>query len=195
MSCESKVNKVARVAAPLCAGISGLAGKRAFTIGLTAAGSSLAACLALLAFRRRHKKWRAGFLEPAYIKPGFDLAAGQRLTDEFEGAQLSLDSLKEAAGPGSACRPVLKQGGEDDIFVAEGPEGDIYYSLPEEAAAKVQAIVPREGRSGPLKQRLHDASQKNLLTGKATGYGRTNRGDRNCTRNSNINPLPKGISI
>lgn len=164
MSCESVINNIARVAAPISAGITGLAGKRAFTVGLAAAGGGLGISLVLLAFRRRHRKRPANFSEPAYIKPGFDLAAGQRLTDEFDGAQLSLDSLKEAAGPGSACRPVLKQGGEDDIFVAEGPYGDIYYSLPEEATARVQAIVPREGRGARLKQALLDVSPKYVIT-------------------------------
>lgn len=163
MSCDSKMRHVAWVAGPLSAGITGLAGKRAFYTGLAAAGS-LAASLALLAFRRRYSKRRARFSAPVYIKSGFDLIAGQTLTDEFEGAQLGLDSLKEAAGPGSGCRPVLKQGGEDDVFVAEGPNGDIYYSLPEEATARVQAIVPREGQGARLKQALLDVSPKYVIT-------------------------------
>jgi hypothetical protein len=168
MSCESAINKIARVAVPLSAGISSLAGKRAFFIGLASAGS-LGASLAMLALRRHKRKQRDRFSEKNYIKRGFDLAAGQTLTGEFGGAQVSLDSLKEAAGPGSVIRPVLKQGGEDDIFLLEGPNGDIYYSLPEETTARIQAIVPKKGQGARLKQALDASGPKYVIADRVTG--------------------------
>lgn len=154
---------------PLSAGIPGLAGKRAFYLGLTAAGSGLGISLAMLALRRHKRKQRDRFSEKNYLKRGFDLAAGQTLTGEFGGAQLSLDSLKEAAGPGSVIRPVLKQGGEDDVFLVEGPNGDIYYFLPEETTARIQAIVPKKGQGTRLKQALDNSTLKYVITDRVTG--------------------------
>lgn len=182
MSCEKGPNKIACMAGRISAGITQVANKAAYYAGANSPrrASELAtltrkvalvgavgagAILAIRAVRqRRRQNSRALTGSPAYIEAGFDLDAGQTLTDEFGGACLSEQALRTVLGPGSGSKPVLKMGGEDDVFLGEGPNGHVYYSLPDDGLARVAAVVPRQGRDRELGQALDAATPKYIMT-------------------------------
>ncbi len=182
MSCEKGSNKIARMAGQISAGITQLANKAAYYAGANSPrrASELAmltqkVALAgaigvgvILAIRAARQRWRQNSRvltgSPIYIEAGFDLDAGQALTDEFGGACLSEQALRTALGPGSGSKPLLKLGGEDDVFLGEGPNGHVYYSLPDDGLARVAAVVPRQGRDRELGQALDAATPKYVIT-------------------------------
>jgi len=167
MSCETGPNKIARLAGQVSGGISRLAGKAAYYAGFNsprraselapfirhaALGGAIgvAAMVAVRQVRRRRRL--AG--SRAYIEKGFDMVAGQALTDQYSGSRLSENSLRTVLGPGSISKPVVKMGGEDDLFLGDGPNGHIYYSLPDDGVAQINVLVPRQGREQAMAQAL-----------------------------------------
>jgi hypothetical protein len=182
MSCEKGPNKIARLAGQISAGITQVANKAAYYAGANSPrrASELAtltrqvalvgamgagAILAIRAVRQRRRQDSRGLTGSAtYIEGGFDLEAGQALTDEFGGACLSEPALRTALGPGSVSKPVLKLSGEDDVLLGEGPNGHVYYSLPDDGLARVAAVVPRQGRDRELGQALDAATPKYVMT-------------------------------
>ncbi len=182
MSCEKGPNKIARLAGRIGAGIAQLAGKAAYYAGANAPrrASELASLtrkaalagvvgvgvvLALRQTARRQQPSRQVLTgSQAYLEQGFDLDAGQVLTDEFGGARLSEASLRTVLGSGNASRPVLKMGGEDDVFLGEGPNGHIYYAMPDEGTAQIAAVVPRQGQERELGGALDAATPKYVIT-------------------------------
>lgn len=181
MSCEKGPNKIARLAGQISAGITQLASKAAYYAGANSPrrASELAsltrkATLAgvigvgvVLALRQVVRRRQNGQLlagSEVYIQEGFDLEAGQVLTEEFGGACLSEPALRMVLGPGSVSKPALKMGGEDDVFLGEGPNGHVYYSLPDDGMAHVAAVVPWQGREKALSQALDEATPKYVIT-------------------------------
>lgn len=183
MSCEKGSNKIAQMAGQVGAGISQLAGKVAYYAGVNslrralelatpsrpaalvgAVGASAALTVWLVSRLRQRNGGQGVASSQTYIEQGFDLEAGQLLTDEFGGARLTEPALRAALGPSSASKPVLKLGGEDDVFLGEGPNGHIYYSLPEDGTAQIAAVVPRQDREQALGQALAEATPKYVVT-------------------------------
>lgn len=136
--------------------------RKVLLAGIVGGGAALALRQAIRRRQQPNSRVLAG--SQAYIQQGFDLAAGQALTGEFGGARLSEASLKTALGPGSGSKPALKLGGEDDVFLGEGPNGHVYYSLPDEGTAQIAAVVPRQGRGRELAQALDEATPKYVIT-------------------------------
>ncbi len=188
MSCEKGPNKIGRLAGQVSAGIGWLANKAAYYAGANAprraselasltrkaalagavgVGAALMLRQAARSLRRQGGQVLAGSED--YIQKGFDLNAGQRLTDQFGGARLSEPAPRAALGPGSVSKPALKMGGEDDVFLGEGPNGHIYYALPDDGVAQVAAVVPRQGRERELGQALDEAAPKFVITDRVTG--------------------------
>lgn len=100
---------------------------------------------------------------------GFDQRAGQALTNEFGGARLGMKDLEEVAGPGGQVKPILKMGGEDDVFLFDGPHGHIYFSMPDEGITQVAIVVPRSDYEQVVREALDQAIPKCIITDLVTG--------------------------
>ncbi len=173
MSCSHNSLKVA--AGAVKNGVSRLASQVAYTTR-RGAGAGLVTALAggagLLALRHRRRRGA----EAVSVGPGgalvdarrFDLKAGAGLTDTFGGATAPVASLLSAVGdrqqPGK-MQPLVKLGGEDDLFAAAGPRGQVAFSLPDGPAgeARIEGVLPARGRAQKLSGALDGRLPKYLI--------------------------------
>ncbi len=146
-----------------------LASRRGAGIGMMIGLTGGAGLLALATRRRRSA-------EPVGVGPGgalvdthqFDLKAGADLTAIFGGATAPVSSLTSAVGdrqqPGK-LQPLVKLGGEDDLFAAAGPRGQIAFSLPDgpEGEARIEGVLPARGRADDLSGALDGRLPKYLI--------------------------------
>lgn len=100
---------------------------------------------------------------------GFDQRAGQALTNEFGGAQLRIKELGEIIGSEGQIKPVLKMGGEDDLFLFDGSRGHIYFSMPDEGVAQVALVFPKAEYKQEVREALDQALPKIVITDLVTG--------------------------
>lgn len=100
---------------------------------------------------------------------GFDQSAGQTLTNEFRSAQLRIKELGEIIGSEGQIKPILKMGGEDDLFLFDGPRGHIYFSMPDEGMAQVALVVPKAEYKQEVREALDQALPKFVITDLVTG--------------------------
>ena len=189
MTCENAPNRLARLAGRLGVGISQLAGKfayyagrngfwamprarRASTLALASRRAILAGSMAAviglgaMAIRRRKQKNNiTAAISPmaVYSPQEFDLEGGQGITEAFGGARLNAKSLELAVGPGGRSQPILKMGGEDDIFLMDGPNGHIYYATPDEGLIQIVAVIPRRGHKAELWGALDEVTPKYVI--------------------------------
>ena len=95
---------------------------------------------------------------------------GARLTRRFGGAQVGQDALLEAVGGGTVT-PFIKQGGEDDIFLVEGPRGHIQVMWdPDQGLTTIVNVVPyRDGETDKLAAALERSAPKFVIIDRVTG--------------------------
>lgn len=143
--------------------------RRGAGVGLVAALAGGAGWLALV---HRHRRGTAA----VSVGPGgalvdahrFDLKAGTDLTGTFSGATAPIASLLSAVGdrqqPGK-MHPLVKLGGEDDLFAADGPRGQVAFSLPDGPAgeARIEGVLPARGRADELSGALDGRLPKYLI--------------------------------
>ncbi len=86
------------------------------------------------------------FYEQEELVANFNFAQGRELTFQTHGRQVGLPALKKAVGRGARSQPLVKQSGEDDIFLMAGPRGHIHYRVPAEGTAVVLATIPQYGQ-------------------------------------------------
>jgi len=131
----------------------------------TAAG--LAAAGAGWAIRRRRRAKNVNryaatlgqFYRQDDFKQRFDFAAGLTLSARYGGRELAQADLKGTLGRGSTIRPLVKQGGEDDIYLAEGPAGHIHYTTNGNDSVRLVAVVPRRNKETVLAKKLEEKTR------------------------------------
>lgn len=184
VSCGKYGEKISQFAAGISGGISHLASKAAYTGGnlikkfetIPPAGQktllyaapvtgALSAIVAVSLWARNRQKQRTQIFKTGftYNPQEFDSEEGQKITNEFGGARLSLSTLHTLVGPNTLSKPMLKMGGEDDIFLLHGPNGHVFYSMPDENVAQIVAVVPRTGRGPELSSELNEFIPKYVV--------------------------------
>jgi hypothetical protein len=124
--------------------------------------------------RQIHTFKTEAILQPDHLffyrpEDGFDQRAGEALTNEFGGAQLKIEELGDIIGSEGQIKPMLKMGGEDDIFLFDGPQGHIYFSMPDEGVAQVALVVPKVEYIQEVREVLNQALPKFVITDLVTG--------------------------
>jgi hypothetical protein len=181
MSCQNNANRT--TGAAIRCGISRIASKAAYvSIGIVqnpdlvmsavvAATSVWVVASSLLAQRRRRRAARRYFYMgfSRYDKEEFDRKASTPLSEKFDGAELELKSLREITGRGSRPQPLVRtEEKEADIFLMDGPNGHVHYTMPNDGTAKIIAVVPRKNRGDELAKALNAGVPKYIVVGKMT---------------------------
>ncbi|GAB4442663.1 MAG: hypothetical protein Kow0031_24790 [Anaerolineae bacterium] len=124
--------------------------------------------------QQRQSRVKPGPGGALYDDQTLNLRAGVDLSATFGGAYLSTASLQSAVSDrdhAGQLRPLVKLGGENDLFTAEGPRGQIAFTLPDGTAgpARIEGIIPARGREAELTGALDGRLPKYVITDEETG--------------------------